>query len=194
MDTLSFYAGKVVRAIGPRAAGLFRHRQLDALIDHGKKRVGSVTGELKWNHGLGIAIINAPKVRGVVGFASIAPIKLGDVTIKVRNEFASVLLVSLDDRPIDQSRRIVVQAFTRQRPYGYRTEDGRITDMGAPPIGVEKIKVTLSLHGAAWRDAKVAALDAHGQPRAVPISLTNDGASSVQLHLDEQSLYHLIQR
>ena len=55
-----------------------------------------------------------------------------------------LLVVSLDGLPIRESRKIFLQAATRDKPHGYRTEsigDGfeRITHPGGYPLNVENI-------------------------------------------------------
>ena len=81
--------------------------------------------------------------------------KLSDVTIVAKNDYACVTVVSLDDKPIATSRRILAQIGTIARPTGWKekpmripTKEGildgsRIVDVGGPPWRIEKMRGAL---------------------------------------------------
>ncbi|GIX07695.1 MAG: hypothetical protein KatS3mg115_2098 [Candidatus Poribacteria bacterium] len=71
--------------------------------------------------------------------------------------------VSLDDRPLSESRRWLIQTMTEDRPYGFRAEGGTIQSLGAPPFGVREIQVTLEPKGQPFRRAVI--LDLNAYPR-----------------------------
>ena len=129
-------------------------------IDHAKKTVKSVTGEITLDYGNGILTINAPKAQGVCGFLKkTTEFSLRDVVIRSGNEYAAVAVVAMDNLPLNMSKKILVQVGTYARPTGWKTkladfkgDDGKtsyrgyeITNTGAMPWQIENTDVTLIL-------------------------------------------------
>ena len=103
--------------------------------------------------------------------------------------------IALDDEPLKTSRKILIQAMTEEQPYGFRVEDGRITDMGGAPFGVKKldIRVTLKLEGEG--KPEVTALDENGYATKKAVVIHGDGVKSpLVIHLAEDSIYHIVRR
>ncbi len=192
---MSFCVGKVQRAFdNPKAArGL---ADLKQFIDPAAKRVESVTGELKLDYAKGLLTIDTPRAQGAVGFLGKAGvIELTDVAIKQTNAFATVVVVSLDDKPIAESNKLLVQAMTHEQPYGFKVNGERITDMGGAPLGVEMIKLGLRLKGSRWANAKATPLDENGYAADKPVTVKRaaDGGSVI-IGLSPTSVYHVIER
>ena len=180
IDPLAFFVGPVWREVASGsapdpAAPLLR--DLTPFLDREAKTVASVTGELLWDWGGGLATIDAPRVQGACGFLGAAgAIELGAVTIECASEYASLLVVSLDGEPIPASRRLLVQAVTEERPYGWRTEGDRITSVGAPPLLVRELDAALTLR-TDHPLARVRFLDPHGyETHAEPLDSTTGTA------------------
>jgi hypothetical protein len=94
---LAFLVGPVEVSYGGDPARS-RVEDIGRHIDEGKRTVTSNTGELKLDYGRGVATMYAPKAQGASGFLSRAgDIRLGAVEISSRNEYATVLVVPLDD-------------------------------------------------------------------------------------------------
>ena len=71
--------------------------------------------------------VDAKKAQGVLGFTDkIGEIKLSDCSIKMNHDFSSVLIVPLDDKPISESKEMLVQVGLHARPYGWRDEPAQI--------------------------------------------------------------------
>jgi hypothetical protein len=193
LDPLSFFVGRVTRSFGKdKSASMVRN--ITGSIDRQGKLVRSLTGELLWDYGTGLVTINAPAVRGACGFlAKAGRIILGEVTIESGNEFGTVTLVALDGKPLAESGKILVQAGTEERPYGFKVEGGEIKDLGSPPLGVRRIdcKVTLNLPGSA--PVHVVALDLNGYQRA-EVPVTGGAGKPAVFQLAGDSLYHVITR
>jgi hypothetical protein len=186
-DPLSFYVGRVEREF---AADTARSRQLQLAshIDRTAKTVSSLTGELKWDWGRGLVTINTARTQGAAGFLSqAAPVTLGDVTIECANEYAAIVVISLDERPLGSSRKMLIQTMTEERPYGFRAVNGRIESLGSAPFGVRQIKATIRLKSAAGNT--LTALDENGYARGQPKRI--DGAA---VELAPDSVYHILQR
>ena len=82
------------------------------------------------------------------------------MTIASGNEYGTVQVISLDGQPLASARRILIQAFTEERMYGFAASGGKITDTGHAPINVREIAATVTFKAAAGLHAT--ALDGHG--------------------------------
>ena len=77
---------------------------LTKYIDSDNKMVRSNTGEIEMDYGRGLCTLNAPKAQGATGFLKKAgAVKLADVTIASGNDYATVLVVSMDGKPLKAS-------------------------------------------------------------------------------------------
>lgn len=193
-DPLSFYVGRVERTFATKSRVVIDPK-LKQLINRDKGTVGSVTGELSLNFREGLMTINTPRSQAAVGFlAKAGRITLGDVAIESGNEYAHVWVIALDDKPIAESRRLLVQAMTEERPYGFRTQGNRITALGGWPFGVKRIeaKVTLRLRGAGR--PKAVALDENGYPRQGAVPITGSSGEGYTVRLSPDAVYHVISR
>ena len=113
-----------------------------------------------------------------------------DVRIECKNEFATVTAIALDDNPMSRSKKVLIQTMTVARPYGFQADggkEGRITNVGSAPYGVENIRATVSFPKRVGV-FRVTALDANGY--AV------DAKPDVQkgrIRLHPSTVYHVIQ-
>jgi hypothetical protein len=196
IDPLACYVGRVLRTFG-KDTGASRQVNLSRYVDRERKTIRSVTGELFWDYGKGYSTVNAARAQGAAGFlARAGRIDLATVSIEMKNEYGSVTVVSLDDRPISNSRKLLIQAMTVERPYGFRAtgaNSGKILDLGEAPFGVEKIDGTVRLRLAAGGAPKVVALDEHGYPKPAPATVSG-GPASLTVKLAPDSVYHVVQR
>ena len=194
-DPLAFYAGRVERTFGDRSRTVV-HPRLAALIDRDAGVVRSVTGELTLDFRRGLATVNTPRSRGAAGFLGKAGrIELGDVTIECGNEYAAIQIISLDGKPLAESARILIQAMTEERPYGFRTAGNRIAALGGWPFGLKTIDATVTLTLKGGAKAMVVALDSNGLRKCqapIPATWTDDGRLSAKLSGD--AVYHVVFR
>ena len=195
LDPLSFYVGRVARTFG-KDPDRSAQRDLTKYINRPEQTVRSITGELLWDYGTGIAIVDTPRSQGAAGFLSEAgKIELTDATIESKNEFASVMVISLDSHPLKTSKKILIQVMTQEQPYGFRTENGKITDLGEAPFGVKKINATVSLKLEGADRPTVTALDGNGYATQKAVTTSGDGANTpLMIQLAEDSIYHVVQR
>lgn len=192
LDPLAFYVGQVTMEIAENP-GRSTAMDLSRFIDREKQTVRSATGELIWNWGRGAVALNAPHAQGVCGF--LQGITLRDVSVRWENEYASLLLVSLDGEPLSTSGRMLLQVMTEDRNYGWSAEAAggkdpgkrRITSLGAPPIVVRQIAGTVSLKRADAESLRVTALDFRGYPR-------KELGHAAQIQLLPDCLYYVIQK
>jgi hypothetical protein len=95
------------------------------------------------------------------------------------NEYASVVLVPLDGRPLAESQRMLLSVVTEDFNYGWQTEPAsfkprrgdrmegnKITDVGRSPIQHINPQGTVRLTRADAAQLKVTAVDWNGYPVA----------------------------
>jgi len=189
IDPMAFFVGRVTLNITEQG-GLSEIADLSRFIDRNKQVVKSATGELIWDYGRGIVTINAPKAQGAVGFLKRAGrIELSDVAIEVDAEYASVLVVPLDDLPIRASRKVLVQVVTEETNNGWQVEpsDGlkKIVALGGAPLLVKNAVGRIAFRRPDAGRCKVTALDGNGYP------LKTIGTAS-NFSLLPDTLYYLV--
>jgi len=166
--------------------------------------VRSNTGEMTLDTSLGACTVDAPKVQGVAAhFERQHEFRLSDVVIRCGNRFGSILIVSMDDAPLRQSHRILVQVGMPCRPTGWRVRPARIrtktgmqkgwqiVDYGRAPWQVECPDVSIAVRNRTV--AKATALDPNGEAlHDVSLDRTPDGF--VRFRFPEKGvLYVLLQ-
>ncbi len=165
LDPLAYLAGPVKVKFADGSGG--RIANLQKYVDADHQLVRSNTGELALDFGAGICTINSPKAQGVCGFLKEAGgrFELQDLTIESANDYAAIIVVPLDDKPLRESGRVLVQIGTTARPTGWATQPQpftfnkqsyngqRITSIGQGPWRVADTRLTLRLRNPAIRTA-----------------------------------------
>jgi hypothetical protein len=193
LDPLTFYVGRVMRTFGDNPEGSTQ-KNLTAYIDRDRSMVSSLTGELTWDYSSGLVRVDTPRSQGVAGFlAKAGRIELSDVAIESRNDFGTVMVMSLDDEPIATSKAILIQAMTEERPYGFKVEGNRITDLGGQPFGIRKLAMAVSLALQGTGEVTVIRLDENGYP-AGELSRSQIGEGPLRIELAEDAIYHVVAR
>lgn len=182
VDPLAFYVGRVTRELDGRTAA--KIEDLSKYIDRARQTVTSETGELAWDHGRGVVRIDAPNVQGAVGFLRGQTIELGDVTIACDNEYASVLVISLDGKPIKSSAKLLVQVMTEEQLYGWRTNGDTIAALGSFPLNVRDAAVTVTLTNSNKKLKTVTILDENGDERDSSRLKLNDKKPEIECPAD----------
>jgi hypothetical protein len=203
VDPLALCVGPVQVRYGGSAANNKVSPKLDALIDKEHKRLTSITGEIRTDYGKGIYTVNAPKCQGAAGFLDEEPeIALDDVTIRCGNGYGSIVVVPLDDRPLAESGKILVQAGTVARPAGWivrersveaggELHDGfQILRKGDAPVLIENIDAEIAIANSSLR--KATALDVNGQPMEADVSIERRG-ERLQVTLPPNTLYTVLE-
>ncbi len=123
---------------------------IDSYVDTTDSVVTSATGQVRLDYGAGICQVNSNRAQGVCGFLNkVGTFTLDDVQITTTNTYASILVVPLDAAPIAESKHVLVQAGTMERPTNWQV---RAADVGGEP-GFE-----ILAHGnAPWRIQNIAA-------------------------------------
>jgi hypothetical protein len=142
--------------------------------------ITSATGELVWDYRRELCTMNAPKAQGVTGFLKRngGKFELSAVTVESQNDYATVNLVSLDDKPLMESTQVLVQVVTENRLTGFATEPAeltigkgasaytvkgeRITRIGVPPFRITNTQLTVTIKNSNLTEAVF--LDLNGYP------------------------------
>ena len=199
VDPLAYLIGPVEVFYGSDPSKT-RVADLSRDIDRKNRVVTSNTGQLSWDYLHGICMLRSPAAQGATGFLSrVSVIGLGDVTIRSQNDYATVLVVSLDGLPLSRSASVLIQVGTHARPTGWAdhkvtfTAEGskeiiqgrQIDSTGSMPWAIDDTRIRVQL-----RNTKVTSaipLDINGDSKtAVPIRRTDD---TIELELPNDVLY-----
>jgi hypothetical protein len=198
IDPATFYTGRVTRYFDGRPEDS-RVADLRDSVAESSKRITSVTNELRLDYGNQVARVNTSQAQGVAGFLGrMGPIRLGDVAVEMANDYGTVLVVALDDRPLAISGRLLVQCMTVDQPYGWETSEaggmsGTIGDVGSAPWGVEEIDASVTLRWNGSRPPRVVACDENGYATDRQTEISSS-AGAVKLKIHETTPYTVIIR
>lgn len=181
INPLAYLVGPVVVKYGGDPAQS-RAMDLSQYIHEDKKQIRSITGQIFMDYGKGLCALNSPKAQGVTGFLKKGGvIKCADVEIQSGNDYATVLVVSMDDKPLASSGKILVQVGTTERPLGWKTKPvevkgkpgEEVVNFGRAPWMIVDADVSIGIRNAQVTTAHV--LDANGMPvRQVLVGTANE--------------------
>jgi hypothetical protein len=177
---------------------------LNKYINPALSTVSSSTGELRWDYGRGVCTLTAPGAQGATGMlGAVSPLTLPAVTITTGNTYATLWVVSMDDQPLTQSHKILVQVTTQARPHGWNVEATefspgknqptqagyKILATGGAPWNVVNTDISLVVNNPHLQQATL--LDANGYAVAgVPVTTA---AGTVQIKLPPNALYVMLE-
>ena len=170
-----------------------RLADLKPFIDRTNHLVRSSTGELSLDYGRGILTINAAKAQGLSGALKEAgATDLKDMSIDSGMELGNIVAVSLDDKPLSSSEKILLQVMSEEKASGFRTEPAsnkskRIVSIGHDPWLVRDLEGTVRFRRPDASHLKVVALDQAGNPTA-------DTCDAAEIRLRPRTIYYLIQK
>jgi hypothetical protein len=201
-DPLAFLVGPVKVQYDSNPAET-KVADLRRFVDAGRQIITSNTGEIRFDYGRGLCVIDAPCAQGSCGFLNKAgAIDLSAVTISSTNDYASVLVVSQDSAPLTKSRRVLVQVGTRARPSDWVEREATFTgddskqtfhgkqvvSTGRMPWVIDETRVSLSIRNPSLKRATL--VDVNGNSRGtVSAQVTGSG---VKLVLPCDSMYVVI--
>jgi len=129
------------------------------------KLVRSSTGQLTWDYGKRVVLVQSDKTQGLIGFAASRSYDLPGVTIEnIDTPFVNLLLTPLDNRPLVESAHILITALARDKQYGtvYNNDGTELLDTGGPPLLLEPVQATIAFKGEPITSVKV--VDVYGVP------------------------------
>lgn len=140
----------------------------------------------------GMMIADYPASKAAVGCFNGQPISLGSVKLTIQSSFASITLTSLDNKPIEESSRILLTACGRCQNTGMTWNDAKnsLISWGNPPTLAEGIKGRVELKG----NYTVYGLDSSGkQSLQLPTNTLSD-CTGFNIGPDSRTLWYLILR
>ena len=192
LDPLLHLAGRVdVKFVSTASA--VRMGDVRSLIDHRARTVASSTGEVRLDYGRGLLTIDAARAQAASGMLKEAgTIQTRDLAISSDLELGHIVVVSLDDRPLSTSRRMLLQVVSEEKASGFRSElasaqEKRIRDIGTDPWLVKALGGTLRFKRPDAASLRVTRLDHNGYRAGA-------GGSGDKIVLDATTIYYLIQR
>jgi len=138
--------------------------------------------------------VNAPAARLLIGYVGGRDFTLGDVTLSVKTgtyrNYANIALVALDEKPIAESRRLLLTTVARVENK-YQQWDEKRTTIGPKwsegPTMAEPVPLTITLPGGGWR---ASTLSGKGQVIAsVPMQ-----SSSLSSNPKHETVWYLFER
>ncbi len=198
IDPATFYIGRVTRSFEGKPEDS-RIMDLSKSINRQAATITSATGELTLDYGNGMVTMNTPKAQGAAGFlGGRDAIRLSQVAIKMDNEYGTVIVVSLDDRPIETSGNILIQCMTIDQLCGWETSEaggagGTIRSVGSAPWGLQRIAATVTLRLRDAGSPRAVACDENGYATDKQTSIAQ-GPDGLTVHIDETSPYTVLLR
>jgi len=194
VDPLAFLVGPVEVVYGGDPAKT-KVEDLKPFIHADKKTIASNTGEILMDYGVGVCTINAPKIKGACGFLKDAggTETLDGVTITSGNRYATIMVVAMDDKPLPQSKKVLVQVGTISRPTGWSVERKGdkeiIAKVGTTPWQVVKTDATIQIRTSVLTKATL--LDVAGFP-AHEVPCTSAGGV-LTVKLPDNAMYVIVE-
>lgn len=192
IDPLIHYAGRVAVSFVDEP-GATRVTDLASFVNHAKKTVTSSTGELKLDYDKGILTVNAARAQGVSGALKLAGVvDLKDLSVSSDLELGHIIAVALDDQPLAESGRILLQVMSEEQETNHKTEPvsptvKRIVSIGTDPWQVRELSGTVRFKRADAAQLKVTALDFNGYP-------AGSAGTAQEIKLQHTTIYYLIAR
>ncbi len=171
-----------------------------AALHHEKaKTIRSSHGQVLLDYGTGLLKVDAPQAQGFVGFVGEGA-KLASSMLTFasdpRNPWAGVLAVSLDNKPLNHSARIVVFTAAKEENTDqiFNATRTALKDPGRLPVLEQWVKGTLTLKVAGAGKFEAYALNESGKRgKALPLTI-KDGALTMSLSPKNGSGYYEIVR
>lgn len=176
VDRLAFFVGPVhIRFQGDESRS--RTIDLGRYIDRQRGIVRSVTGEIALDFRQGLCTVDTPKFQGCTGFLRQAggKFRFQDIDVLGQDEYTTVMVTAMDDRPLAESEKILVQIGTTARLLGWIERDTtfeadgekiagkEIVDTGRPPWRIAHCHLRLTVRNP--RLSRAVVLDPNGFPQ-----------------------------
>ena len=133
------------------------------------------TGQLVWyadTNQTGLVTIDSPRSQGLVGFVKANNQRVSNLSADVKNNFCSIIVNSLESKPISSAGKLLLTACARVENSGMQwdAQRTRVTQMGHAPTLIEPVTGAITLRNLKPATIVSArALDGSGQPIGDPI-------------------------
>ena len=151
----------------------------------------SLTQELYWNFNKGIFQINADKIQGVAGFLNSEKegFKFRNLRVKSKNNYASVFISAIDNEPLTNSSKILLNTSARIDNTGvkYSPSHTSVIYGGSSPILIEPVYAVCRLALSRFKSVKVYTLDANNYKKEEYKNFSTPDKNTLIITTDENS-------
>jgi hypothetical protein len=127
----------------------------------------------------GLVTVDTPRSQALIGFVKDQDKSVTNLSARVSNRFCTILLASMDDKPIAGSASLLLVAGGPVENTGQRWNSAGtdLTAFGGPPTLIDPVRGTVTLRGLdRARSVRLQAIDGAGQPLGAPVEATSTGA------------------
>lgn len=132
----------------------------------------------------GAVVVDTPRTQALIGFLNARTVHAPQLSADLKNNFASIVLTSLDAKPIAQSARLLLAATSRVGNQGaeWNAAHTALAKSGGAPTVIEPVTGTISLQGLSGAAAVfVSPLDGAGRATRRSAALQVEGAWRIAL-------------
>jgi hypothetical protein len=136
----------------------------------------SDTKELAWYSSeakTGLVTVETDRAQALIGFIQANHKTLKNLGADITNNFATIVLVSMDDKALARSEKMLLTTGSRVANTGQKWNDARtrLANQGGSPTLIEPVSGTVTLRNIEGaKTVKATALDGSGKPIGTPIS------------------------
>jgi hypothetical protein len=141
----------------------------------------SDTHQLAWYtspQNTGLVIVDAPRTQALIGFVRANDKSDSNLSAQVENTFCSILLSSLDNKPIADASKMLLIAGGRVANTGqqWNVVGTAVTSWGTAPTLIDQVRGTLTLRNLKGaRAVLLQPIDGAGQPEGAALPATRKG-------------------
>jgi len=146
----------------------------------------SDTGQLAWfttpaasGKRDGLVTVDTPRSEALIGFVKARGKSVSNLAAEIDNSFSTILLSSMDEKPIASSSKLLLIAGGPVENTGqtWNAVGTDLTAWGASPTLIETVKGNITLRGLQGaRSVALQAIDGAGQPLGAPVQATPSGS------------------
>lgn len=151
----------------------------------------SITQELYWNLKKGIFQIDNLKIQGVLGFVKGQSFKFKNLRVLSDNKYASIFLYSIDDNPIFNSKKLILNVAARidNKNSKYSPNHTSVIYGGAAPIIIEPVYGTYTININNFNSVKIYVLDYNNYVKEEYKNFTIISKNTIKIKTDNNSKY-----
>ena len=164
----------------------------DSYFDEKNNIINSETRQLKLDANRGVMEINSDKVQGAVGALKDLSINLPFISFKVKNSWASLFIISKDDKPLSESKRFYLVAVTPVKMTGQKYNAARtaLEEPGHLPLQAQQLEGDLFIKGKVPK-MKITSLQADGTKYTYTDFVVKSDGVSIKLNDGKTFVYEI---
>jgi hypothetical protein len=149
----------------------------------------SINQELYWNLKKGIFQIDNLKIQGVIGFIKGQNFRFKNLRVLSDNKYASIFLYSLDNKPILNSNKLVLNVTARidNNSTKYSPNHTSVIYGGSSPIIIEPVYATYTINVNDFKSIKIYTLDYNNYIKDVYNNFTIVSKNTIKIKTDKNS-------